>query len=144
MRLNTISNREASIFACLIDTVVEPVPPLPPVAQTDAVAFFDRWMERSPAQLRLAFRALVHFAEVAPLLVGFRHRLRRLPAPERLRYIQRLERAPLPPIRQVAMLVNGMATLAYYGDDEVMRMLGYDADASVARGRELRAREGRP
>jgi hypothetical protein len=34
--------------------------------------------------------------------------------------------------------------LAYYGDDDVMRQIGYDADANVARGRELRRREGRP
>ena len=36
-----------------------------------------------------------------------------------------------------------MAKMAYYGDDGVMRSLGYDADAVVARAREVRVAEGR-
>ena len=45
---------------------------------------------------------------------------------------------------QIVKLVKGLAFLCYYGDDGMMKRLGYDADANVARGRELRAREGRP
>jgi hypothetical protein len=37
-----------------------------------------------------------------------------------------------------------VATLAYYGDDDVLATLGYDPEAKLARGRELRAAEGRP
>jgi len=37
-----------------------------------------------------------------------------------------------------------VAQLAYYGDDAVMLRLGYDAEANLQRGRELRAKEGRP
>jgi len=37
-----------------------------------------------------------------------------------------------------------LAFLSYYGDEDVMRVLGYDAASNVARARELRAREGRP
>jgi hypothetical protein len=33
--------------------------------------------------------------------------------------------------------------LSYYGDDGVSRLLGYDADANVRRGRALIADEGR-
>ena len=40
--------------------------------------------------------------------------------------------------------MQGFGQLAYYGDDRVMLRLGYDAEANVARGRELRARDGRP
>ena len=47
-------------------------------------------------------------------------------------------------LRQLAKLVKGMAFLCYYGDDGIMRRVGYDADANLRRGRELRAREGRP
>jgi hypothetical protein len=36
-----------------------------------------------------------------------------------------------------------MAQLAYYGDDAVMRSLGYDSTAVVARGTELRRAERR-
>jgi hypothetical protein len=144
MTLSVISAREASIFGCLIDTTVEPVAPLPAVRDTDAVAFFDRWLARSPMPQRVGLRVLLYAAEVGPVLSGFRHRLRRLTPPERLRYLRRLERAPLPPVRQIVKLIVGMATLAYYGDDQVMRLLGYDAAANVARGRALRDREGRP
>ena len=41
-------------------------------------------------------------------------------------------------------LMKGIAFLAYYGDDRVMRGLGYDADAVIERGRAVRAKEGRP
>ena len=41
-------------------------------------------------------------------------------------------------------LVKGAAYLSYYGDDGVMRRIGYDADANVRRGRQLRRLEGRP
>ena len=144
MALSVITPREASIFACLIDTVVDPAPPLPPVQDTDAVEFLDRWLGRSPPPQRIGLRALLYAVEIGPLSAGFGGRLRGLSRADRLRYVRRLERAPLPPLRQIAKLVNGMATLAYYGDDAVMRLLGYDADANVARGRELRAAEGRP
>jgi hypothetical protein len=144
MALTLISPREASIFACLIDAVVDPAPPLPPVWETDAVLFLDRWLARSPQPQRSGLRVLLYLTEVGPLLVGFRRRMRRLAPEQRLRYVRRLERAPLAPVRQISKLVNGMATLAYYGDDAVMALLGYDADTNVARGRALRAAEGRP
>jgi hypothetical protein len=44
----------------------------------------------------------------------------------------------------VYKLIKGAAQLSYWGDDALMRSVGYDADANVRRGRELRAREGRP
>ena len=40
--------------------------------------------------------------------------------------------------------MQGFGQLAYYGDDQVMLRIGYDAEANVARGRELRERDGRP
>ena len=48
-QLAVLSPREASIFACLADTVVAPEPVLPPVRETDAVEFFDRWMDACAA-----------------------------------------------------------------------------------------------
>src|SRR5687768_16935470 len=69
--LAALSPREASIFACLADTVVAPEPVLPPVRETDAVEFFDRWMARSPRPNRVALRALLYTLEVAPRFLGF-------------------------------------------------------------------------
>ena len=144
MTLAALTPREASIFACVCDTVVAPEPVLPPVSETDAVAFFDRWLERSPRVNRLGLRALLYAAELAPRLLGLSGRLRSLPERERARALEGLERARQPQVRQLVRLTKGMATLAYYGDDAVMCRLGYDPEANLARGRRLRVEEARP
>jgi hypothetical protein len=144
MTLRTISPREASIFACLTDTAVAPEPLLPPVHQTDATAFFDDWMTLAPKLLANGVRALLYVLEMAPLALGYGGRMRRLPAARRADFLRRFERAPVVQVRQVAKLLKSMAFLSYYGDDRVMLRCGYDAEANLRRGRELRAREGRP
>jgi hypothetical protein len=40
--------------------------------------------------------------------------------------------------------IAGVAAMAHYDRPEVARALGWDAEAVVARGRELRRTEGRP
>jgi hypothetical protein len=142
--LQTITPREASIFACLTDTAVAPEPVLPPVRETDAALFFDAWMGRAPRLIVSGIRSLLYALELAPLALGFGQRLRRLPAERRAELLRRFERAPVVQVRQVATLLKSMAFLAYYGDDQVLLRCGYDADANLRRGRELRAREGRP
>jgi hypothetical protein len=144
LSLTAITSREASIFACICDTVVAPAPPFPPVSSTDAVAYFDRWLARSPRANRAAMRALLYAAELCPRALGFDARLRGLPEAERARVLESLERARQPGLRELVRLVEGIASLSYYGDGAVMRRVGYDADANLRRGRELRAREDRP
>jgi hypothetical protein len=142
--LRAISGREASIFACLTDAVVAPEPVLPPVRETDAVAFFDSWMELSPRLNRIGMRALLFAAELAPLASGFGARLRRLDRERRDEWVRSLEHSSVGQVRLLAKLVEGAAQLSYYGNDAVLGRLGYDAEANLRRGRELRAREGRP
>ena len=142
--MKALTPREASIFACFTDAVVAPEPLLPAVRDTDAVAFFDDWMARSPRLNRLAFRALLYGAEVAPWALGFRQRLRTLPEADRARALAALETARPVQLRHVVKLVKGMATLSYYGDDQILGRLGYDADANLRRARELRSTERRP
>lgn len=142
--LLALSPREASIFACLCDTVVAPEPRLPPVRETDAALFFDRWMARSPRVNRLGMRALLHLIEFAPLGLGFGRRLRALEPRQRAACLRAVERGGPAPLRQLTKLVKGMAFLAYYGDDRVMLLVGYDAEANVRRGRLLREAEARP
>lgn len=144
MSLAALTPREASIFACLTDAVVAPEPVLPPVRATDAVMFFDDWMARSPALNRRAMRALLYVVELAPLASGHGARLRRLERDRRADWLAAVDRVRSPQVRLVAKLLRGAAQLSYYGDDAVMRRIGYDADANLRRGRELRAREGRP
>jgi hypothetical protein len=143
--VKALSGREASIFACFTDAVVAPEPVLPPVKQTDAVEFFDDWMAQSPRLNRVGMRALLYVLELSPLLAGPRRtRLRRLDRPERTRWLNAVEKAPRAELRLVYKLMKGAAQLSYWGDDALMQSVGYDADANVRRGRELRAREGRP
>jgi hypothetical protein len=144
MRLTVLTPREASIFACLCDTVVAPEPLLPPVRETDAVAFFDSWLALSPRLNRLALRVMLYVVELSPLAAGASGRLRSLGPAERARFLHALERAAFPRLRQLVELVEGLGRLSYYGDDRVMVRVGYDAEATLRRARELRAREGRP
>ena len=142
--LRTLSGREASIFACLTDTVVAPEPLLPPVIETDAVAFFDRWLSLLPRPNRIGLRALLFAAELAPLATGAGARLRRLDRTARADWVRGVEHSRNGHVRLLAKLVESAAQLAYYGNDEVLGRLGYDPEANLARGRELREREGRP
>jgi hypothetical protein len=142
--VKALTPREASIFACFTDAVVAPEPVLPPVRETDAVAFFDDWMSRSPQLNRLGMRALLYVLELSPLVTGSRTRLRRLDRQARARWLKAIERAPRVELRLVFKLMKSAAQLSYWGDDRLMREVGYDADANVRRGRELRAREARP
>jgi hypothetical protein len=142
--LAALTPREASIFACLTDAVVAPEPFLPPVRRTDAIAFFDDWMARSPRLNRLGLRALLYAVELAPLATGHGARLRKLDRDRRAEWLQAAERSPSAQVRLVMKLLKGAAQLSYYGDDRVMERLGYDAEANLRRGRDLRAREGRP
>lgn len=143
-RLTVLTRREASIFACLVDTVAAPEPVLPGVRYTDCAYFFDRWMAAAPAANAAGMRTLLYAVELAPLALGYGARLRRLPVDERVRFLYRAERSRNPQVRQLVKLLKGAAFLAYYGDDDVMRRIGYDAAANLARGRALRARDGRP
>ena len=143
-QLAVLSPREASIFACLADTVVAPEPFLPPVRDTDAVAFFDRWMGRAPRINRVGLRTLLYALETGPRLLGFGARMRRLTPQRRAEYLRAIEQNRIPQLRQLAKLMQGFGQLAYYGDDRVMLTIGYDAEANVARARAVRERDGRP
>jgi hypothetical protein len=142
--LRVLTPREASIFACVCDAIVAPEPKLPPVRETDAVASFDSWMERSPAPNRIALRALLYALELSPLATGARSRLRRLDRAGRVAWLRTIERAPNPQVRLATKLMKSAAQLSYYGDDRVLALCGYDAEANVRRGRALRVAEGRP
>jgi hypothetical protein len=130
-----MTGRELSIFACVTDTVVAPVAPLPPVHETDAAPSFAVALEAGPALNALALRAALLAIELAPLALGFGARLRRLSPAERERAFAKLDRGPLAPLLKA---VRSLADLHYAGDAGVMLLLGYDADAVVARAAEVR------
>ncbi len=109
MSLQTITPREASIFACLTDTAVAPEPVLPPVRETDAALFFDDWMTLAPKLIVGGIRTLLYALELAPLALGFGHRMRQLPPERRAELLRRFETAPVVQVRQVATLLKSMA-----------------------------------
>ena len=98
MTLSALTPREASIFACVCDTVVAPEPELPAVSDTSAVAFLDGWLAASPRLNRLALRGLLYAAELAPRGLGLPARLRRLDAEQRAGRSRR-PRRPAPATR---------------------------------------------
>jgi hypothetical protein len=140
MTLTAMSRREAGIVASLVDAVAAPGGALPPASRTDAVSAFDALLARVPALNRIGLRALLWMIELRPAVGGWRRRLHRLEPAERDVCLDALERGLL------GLPVEGLlalAKLAYFGDAGVMRALGYDADAVVARGRALRTAEER-
>lgn len=141
MTLVALSPREASIFACLTDAVVAPVAPLPAVALTDAVVAFDALLAASPPLNRRALRLMLLGLELAPRAFGAPGRLRQLDAEGRTAVLLRIDAHPLAGAALKAL--RSLAHLSYYGDDAVMRSLGYDADGVVGRAAALRVAEGR-
>ncbi len=138
--MKALSGREASIAACLCDTVVAPADGLPPVAQTDAIAALDTTLSSGPAVTRLGLRALLLSLELVPLALGEGARMRRLTTVRRTAVLDRLRRGPLAGAMEA---LDAVLAFSYFGDAEVMHRLGYDAEANVARGRALRDAEGR-
>ena len=100
--------RERDIFACLVDTVVAPAPPLPAVRDTDAVEGFEHWLAAGPRANRIAIRAL--------LLALGAARLRRRDAQQRLAMLRRAPRELVEPLRAIA-------AMSYYGDAGVSRLV---------------------
>ena len=139
-----MSKRVAKTFTTFAETVVAPRPHLPPVEHTDAAEFFETWLALAPKANAAGLKAAVIALELGPLALGHRRRLTKLGDEQRARYIQQLEKHKAPPVRQAAKALKGIAFLCYYGDDQLMKTLGYDADANLGRARALRAAEGRP
>jgi hypothetical protein len=135
-----VTAREAAIFSSLVEAAVAPQAPMPGVAQTDAGEAFARYLDASPALNRAALRALLILLDIAPLALRSGAPLRRLPRERRIAFLARLERGRL---GTAVKALRGLAQLSYYGDEAVMRSLGYDAAAVVARGRALRDAEDR-
>lgn len=139
-----ISPREASIFACIAETVLTPQPKLPPVIETNAIEFFDSYLAYSPKSNRAAYRVMVLASELAPRLTGYGARLRMLDSESRGRFFENWSSSSVPQLRAVFKLVKTLSAMSYYGDKKVLKICGYDSEANVARGRALRKKENRP
>jgi hypothetical protein len=86
-------------------------------------------------------RAALFFLEVAPLLMGYGRRLRRLDPASRSEVLQRLHANVL--FTPAVEVVRVLSQMCYYGDREVMAALGYDPRVVVDRAAAIREKEGR-
>jgi hypothetical protein len=120
-----VRRREAAALAALIDAVAAPRPPLPPVAETDAVAAFARWLGYAPRINRAALRA----ALAGLALASYPHRGREA----RLAILRRIRPRP------AAEALRAVAAVSYYGDAGVLAVLGHDPAARVREARAARA-----
>jgi hypothetical protein len=120
-----LTRRETSVLAALIDAVAAPLPPLPPVGETDAVAAFERWLSYAPRFNRGALRAA---------LAGF----------VAARYACRDRRGRLALLARLGPLgeaLRAQAAMSYYGDAGVLAVLGHDPATRVREARAARAAE---
>ena len=122
--------REAAVFAALVDAVVAPEPPLPPVGETDALAAFAGWLDHAPRPNRAAVRAALLALELA--------RFSALDRAARLRVLLGLDRRRA--LRAASKALRSAAAVSYYGDAGVLRAIGHDPEARVRETRERRAR----
>ncbi|WP_205698725.1 hypothetical protein [Conexibacter sp. SYSU D00693] len=132
----TLTARERRAVEALVDGVVAPVAPLPPVARTDAVDAFAAALAAGPAANRAALRAAVVLLDARGgrlLGRGERRPLHALSAPDREAALARAARHRV--WGPVLEGLRGVLHLAYYGDAGVLAGLGYDADAVLARAR---------
>jgi hypothetical protein len=118
-----VTRREERVVERLVDAAVATGDPLPAPRDTDAVAAFDTWLRAAPAPNRLAVRGLLR-------VVGTEDLPRLIESGEGVR-------------GGAAQVLARIAAHCYYGDERVMRALGYDAGEVAARGLALRRAEGR-
>ena len=64
-----MTRREETLFGRLVEEVVRPGGPLPPVDRTDALAAFDAWLRAAPRLNRLVLRGALH-ARGRPAALG--------------------------------------------------------------------------
>ena len=102
-----MTDRELRAAEAVIDWAVAPEPPLPPVAQTGAVAAFVSGFDVGPRAQRLGLRVLL-------LVIGL--------IPPRLSWRKhgRVREGPAAPLIEA---LAALAQLAYYGDPTVLDRL---------------------
>jgi hypothetical protein len=133
--------REAAIFAALTDAYCAPFSR--PVGETDAVAFADELTLVSPQVNRIGFRVILRLVDFAPFLRGYRNRFCRLAREQRNQFLHGLDTSRWFILRTAGRLLKTITLMSYYGDAGVLRALGYDPDANLARGRAARGQGGR-
>ena len=137
---SVLRRREADTFTCFTDVVVAPTGAMPAVQDTDALAALDAHLRAAPAVNRLGIRAMLLAVEIAPRLTGHGARLGALDPAGRTAAVTGLRRHKA--FGPMIKALQSLSHMTYYGDDRVMRLVGYDADAVVARATAAREQHG--
>jgi hypothetical protein len=136
--------REAAIFASLADAYCRPSQPLPEIDRSDAARFASELVSLSPRVNRLGFRLMLRLVDLAPLVMRrYRRRFNKLARRQRDEFLHGLDKSRWFLLRIASRLLKTITVVSYYGDPQVLRELGYDPAANLARARALRASEGR-
>jgi hypothetical protein len=128
----------------LTDAYCAPGRALPSAGDSDAATFAGELVSASPAVNRIGFRVILRMVDLAPILGGHGKRFTRLAHAQRDQFLRGLDGSRWFLLRTAARLLKTITMMSYYGDRDVLRGMGYDPDANLARGRALRSKEGRP
>jgi hypothetical protein len=142
-RAKALKPRDAAVFASLADAYCAPATPFPSVRESDALAFAGELVEASPRVNRAGFRVILRLLDVAPLAGRYRARFTSLTRAQREEFLRRFDESRWFMLRVTGRLLKTLALMSYYGDANTLRATGYDPDAVLARGRAVRATEGR-
>jgi choline dehydrogenase-like flavoprotein len=130
--------RETAIFIALTDAYCEPEGAFTPVRETDAARFMNDLLGASPRVNRAGFRVILALLDLTPLVRGYRRRFRKLGNVERREFLHGLDKSRFVLLPIASRLLKTLTIMSYYGDPQVLGWTGYDADATVARGRDVR------
>ena len=81
-----------------------------------------------PAGIKRQIRLFLRLVNVLPIL-STRRTLTKLPLEKRARFLQRLHRSPLMPLRRGMWGIRTLLFMGYYNQDRVRAGIGYAADS---------------
>lgn len=114
-------------WRALATTFVPEAAALDDASWAEAEAIVEAFLAGRPAAVRRQLRLLVRLLDLLPLLLHGR-RFRSLDAAGRLRFLERMQRAPLLLLRRGVWGVRTLAFMAYYARPAAAAAIGYRAD----------------
>lgn len=130
MQRKSLSNFQAQLLEKLSPLVIPTNGPLVPRFQANLIQRMDRFVFELPPVLRLLFNFGMRLFDFAAVFFTASHRcFISLSEPRGLRYIERMSRSWLRPVRDWLFTCRGLILLFYYSQPEVMAALQYDPQA---------------
>ncbi|MDZ7343798.1 MAG: hypothetical protein ONA90_04725 [candidate division KSB1 bacterium] len=129
MQRKSLSNFQTQLLEKLSPLIIPPNGPAVPRFQASLIQRMDRFVFELPPVLRLLFNFGMWLFDFAAVFFAAPHRcFIRLSEPHRFRYLQRMSRSWLRPVRDWLFTCRGLILLFYYSQPEVMAALHYDPE----------------